>query len=180
MLAAAPEPRRPCRNMAAMPYLIDASNLGGVLGGRAGARDATAVVRFLQPWARGRGRVVAVCDGPARPDVADRYGTLEVRWSGRRTADEVLVALARKGPAAWTVVTADRGLARRCRELGARVEPATALIERVVRPHPADPRRAGPGDKPADGEELAHWRRVFGDPPPAEGGGAGKTRKSPT
>lgn len=155
--------------MPAMPYLIDASNLGGVLGGRRGSRDAPAVLRFLLPWTRGRGRVVAVFDGPARPEVADRYGPLEVRWSGTRPADEVLVALARDAAAGWTVVTGDRALARRCRELGVRVESVAALAERVARPHPGDRRRAGSDDKPAAGpEELTHWRRVFGGEPDAD------------
>ena len=145
-----------------MPYLIDASNLGGVLGGRRGARDPGAVVRFLLPWARGRGRVVAIFDGPARPEIAERYGALEVRWSAPRAADERLVALVEEGAESWTVITGDRTLARRCREAGARVEPPAALVGRVSRPHPGDRRRAREGDKPEPGrEEIERWRRLF-------------------
>lgn len=147
-----------------MPYLVDASNLGGVLGGRAGARDAAGVVRFLLPWARGRGRVVVVFDGPARAEVADRYGALEVVWSGARSADAVVLARAARRAAGWTVVTDDRALARRCREAGARVAPARSLAERVASPHPRDRRRADAGDKPAASPaEQEHWQRVFAD-----------------
>jgi len=153
-------------------YLIDASNLGGVLAGRAGARDAAGVVRFLLPWARAAGRVVVVFDGPAQADVADRYGPLAVVWSGPRSADEVVLERARRRPGAWTVVTDDRDLARRCRAAGARIAPARSLAARVVRPHPADRRRAGAAEKPAASrEEQAHWRRVFGVAP--EAGDAG-------
>jgi hypothetical protein len=145
-----------------VPYLIDASNLGGLLGGRAGARDAAAVVRFLAPWARDRSGVTIVFDGAPRPDVADRYGPLEVLWSGNRSADELLVELARRRRDV-TVVTADRALARRCREAGARVVPAAALAARVERPHAGDRRRAGDGDKPTAGaSDRTHWQRVFG------------------
>jgi hypothetical protein len=161
-------------------YLIDASNLGGILGGSAGARDAPAVVRFLMPWARGRGRVVVVFDGPPRPAVADHYGSLEVVWSGARSADEVLLERVRRKPAAWTVVTDDRDLARRCRDAGARVAPARTLAERAARPHPRDRRRTPASDKPAASPaELAHWRRVFGAEAGAGESGTDKTGKSP-
>jgi hypothetical protein len=146
-----------------VPYLIDASNLGGLLGGSTGARDAAAVVRFLAPWARGRSGVTVVFDGCPRPELAERYGALEVVWSGGRSADEVLVELARRRRAA-TVVTGDRELARRCREAGARVMPAAVLAERVEHPHARDGRRARDHDKPpASAAERAHWRIVFGD-----------------
>ena len=65
-----------------MPYLIDASNLGGLLGGASGARDARAVLAFLAPWARERGAVVVVFDGPEQSALARRYGPVEVAWSG--------------------------------------------------------------------------------------------------
>ncbi len=147
-----------------MPYLVDASNLGGVLGGRRGSRDAESVVKFLLPWASGRGRIVAVFDGPPRDRVAERYGGLEVAWSGARSADQAIEARVRRDPQAWTVVTSDRELARRCRDLGARTEPASRLVERVERPHPRSRRAVDAAGKPEpDPRDLAHWRRVFGD-----------------
>jgi len=149
-------------------YLIDASNLGGALGGARGARDAQAVIAFLSPWAQRRGRVVVVFDGPERPEIARRYGPLEVRWSGARPADDLIVAILGREPGRWTVVTSDRELARRCRDAGAKAEPATALAQRIAAPHPRraarGPRTATAPDKPpAHAEEREHWRKVFGD-----------------
>jgi hypothetical protein len=146
-----------------MGYLIDASNLGGALGGRRGARSPEAVIAFLLPWARSRGRVAVVFDGPPDPRVADRYGSLEVHWSGRKSADDVIAAMAAAEPRRWLVITGDRGLERRCRDAGARVEGPGALVERtraVDRPRKA---QRG-GDKPEPtANDIAHWRGVFGD-----------------
>ncbi len=148
-----------------MPYLIDASNLGGALGGAEGARDARAVVAFLAPWARHRGRVVVVFDGPERLEVARSYGPLEVRWSGVRAADDLVVEIVTREPRGWTVVTNDRELARRCRDAGAKVESAAGLARRVARPHPRAARgpqpATAPDKPPAHAEEREHWRKVF-------------------
>lgn len=149
-----------------MPYLIDASNLGGVLGGRGGARNAEAVVAFLLPWARGRGEVVLVFDGEERPTIARRYGSLEVRWSGRKSADDVIAALTAAAPRRWLVVTADRELARRCKDVGARVEGVEALVERTKTAARPRTRRQSQSDKPeANAADVAHWRGVFGGDP---------------
>lgn len=145
-----------------MPYLIDASNLGGILGGAAGARDAAAVVSFLFEWTRERGCVVAVFDGEDDGRLAKRYGALEVVWSGAgRAADEVIVRRLARAAAGWTVVTDDRELARRCREAGAAVMPGRELARRVERPRGA--RGANDRDKPApSAAERALWAKIFG------------------
>lgn len=161
-----------------MPYLVDGSNLGGVLGGAAGARDPASVVAALLPWARERGAVTLLFDGPPRPEVAAAYGALKVEWSGARSADDAIVARIcadpKVAPGAWIVVTADRELARRCRDLGAQVEPAPAFARRIARTRPAAPRRTTPraaeaaAGKPAPhADEREHWRKVFlgGEPP---------------
>ncbi len=147
-----------------MAYLIDASNLGGVLGGRGGARNPEAVIAFLMPWARRRGAVTVVFDGEEDPRVARRYGPLEVHWSGNRSADDVIAAMAAAAPRRWLVVTADRELARRCQDAGARVEGVDALVERTraaARPR-AGRRRAAEKPEPS-AADLAHWRDVFGN-----------------
>ena len=151
-----------------MSYLIDASNLGGALGGGRGARDPEAVVRFLSGWARSRARVVVVFDGPASMRVAERYGAMQIVWSGTRSADDVIAERVRAEPRAWTVVTDDQELRARCRDLGGRAEPAATLIERVLAPHPRAPKRGAPAaaseQKPQQSAaELRHWRAVFGD-----------------
>ena len=147
-----------------MAYLIDASNLGGVLGGRRGARERQAVIAFLMPWARGRGHVTVVFDGRPDPRVAERYGSLDVRWSEGRSADDVIAGMAAAAPRRWRVITADRELARRCRDAGAEVEDVKALVqrtERAARP-PGGARRAG-ADKPSpSAADVAHWKSVFG------------------
>jgi len=142
-----------------------------VLGGRLGARDATAVVRFLMEWARGRGRVVAVFDGAEREQLATRYGALEIAWSGAgRAADEEIVRRAGAGGRDWIVVTDDRQLASRCRAAGARVEPVSALMARIEGPRGR--RRDGSreaSEKPEpSAAEVAHWREVFGDREPGD------------
>ncbi len=152
-----------------MPYLIDAANLGGVLGGASGARNSEAILAALLPWARHRRQVVVVFDGPDRPEMATHLGGVEIVWSGKRSADDLIVArveAAGKAAKSWTVVTEDRDLARRCRDQGARVERATIFARRTNTPSTvsAKARSAQTGaDKPAPtAQEIAHWRGVFG------------------
>ena len=121
-----------------------------------------------------RGRVIALFDGAERGRLADRYGALEIVWSGAgRSADDEIVrrvesAAARGRSRDWIVVTNDRELVRRCRDAGARVESAAAFAERIDRPAAPSKRRgrkgdAGAADKPAaNAEEREHWRNVFG------------------
>lgn len=148
-----------------MAYLIDASNLGGVLGGRRGARSPEAVVAFLMDWARSRGSVTVVFDGEPDPRLAERYGPLEVKWSGGRSADDLIATMAASSPRRWLVITADRELARRCRDAGARVEDVEAFVERT-RVHAGPPaRRRSAAEKPEPtAQDIAHWRKIFDDP----------------
>lgn len=149
-----------------MAFLIDGSNLGGRIGGKAGARDAAGVVRRLLPWARERRQeILVIFDGPPQADVAESYGPLRVAWSGKATADDRIVAYVARDPMQWTVVTADRELARRCRELGARAETSDALAARAAVPSRKRPSaRAAEeesGKPPSNREEREHWRKVF-------------------
>ncbi len=144
-----------------MGLVVDGSNLGGALGGRQGARDAPAVMARLRDWARGRRRAVLVFDGPADPRLADRYGGVELRWSGARSADEEILRLIAGRPRQWTVVTADRALAAHCRDLGAHhltVERFLADLER--QPRDASGRGA---DAPVDVADWEEWFRSGGD-----------------
>ncbi|MEO8195364.1 MAG: NYN domain-containing protein [Thermoanaerobaculia bacterium] len=153
-----------------MPWLIDAANLGGVLGGAAGARNSQAILAALLPWARERKQVVVVFDGPESPGMATRLGGVELVWSGTRSADEVITkrigALGRSAKS-WTVITNDQALTRRCRNHGAKVEPASIFARRTSQPQArskaAVSARAAV-DKPSpNAQEIAHWRAVFGD-----------------
>ena len=161
-----------------MPWLIDAANLGGALGGAAGARNTKAILAALLPWARERPQVVVVFDGPEPTNFARQLGGVEIVWSGTRSADEViakrLAAIAAsagkagssKGAKASTVITNDQTLARRCRDLGAKVEPASVFALRTTQPKPksrAARSAQAAADKPApNASDIAHWRAVFG------------------
>lgn len=152
-----------------MPWLIDAANLGGALGGAAGARNTEGILATLLPWARERRQVVVVFDGPEPSNFARHLGGVEIVWSGTRSADEVIqkrLSAAAKGAKAWTVITSDQALARRCRDLGAKVEPATIFARRTTQPKPksrAARSAHAAADKPApSAQEIAHWRKVFG------------------
>jgi hypothetical protein len=147
-----------------MPYLVDGSNLGGVVGGAAGARDRPAVLGLLLPWARRR-RVTVVFDGPPDPGLATSYGALELRFAVGRSADQLILGLLGRRPADWTVVSDDRDLLAACRGRGARVLLATELLARLaagageiasaaVPAARAAPRREGPVD-------VADWEEWF-------------------
>ncbi|MCL4078391.1 NYN domain-containing protein [Coriobacteriia bacterium Es71-Z0120] len=73
----------------------------------------------------GTSTIVVVFDGC--PDgMAESVGSVEVRFSRDRIADDLVAALA--GPDA-VVVTSDHELADRCRAAGARVQPASTVFE---------------------------------------------------
>jgi hypothetical protein len=152
-----------------MPWLIDAANLGGVLGGAAGARNSQAILAALLPWARERKQVVVVFDGPESPGMATRLGGVEIVWSGTRSADDVIskrIAALGKAAKSWTVITNDQSLTRRCRDHGAKVEPASIFVRRTSQPHAKSKAAASAraaADKPApNAKDVAHWRAVFG------------------
>lgn len=141
---------------ARVPYLIDAANLGGALGGAAGARDAEAVVHLLLPWARGR-RAIAVFDGADPGLLARHYDGLEVVWSGAgRSADDEIVRRATSGRGRYTVVSDDAGLLRRCRG-AARLMGVAELLERIA-PRAATPAGA---EKPERESDPERWARLF-------------------
>ncbi len=156
-----------------MPWLIDAANLGGVLGGAAGARNTEAILAALLPWARERKQVVVVFDGPERPGMATHLGGVEIVWSGSRSADDIItkrlaaISEGGKGAKSWTVVTNDQTLARHCRDHGAKVEPASIFARRTAQPK-AKSKAArsahAAADKPApNASDIAHWRAIFGE-----------------
>ncbi|MEO7795680.1 MAG: NYN domain-containing protein [Thermoanaerobaculia bacterium] len=154
-----------------MPWLIDAANLGGVLGGASGARNSQAILAALLPWARERKQVVVVFDGPESPGMATRLGGVEIIWSGNRSADDVIakqIAALGKTAKSWTVITNDQSLTRRCRNHGAKVEPASIFAKRTTQSKQPPKSKAArsalaAADKPSpNAKETAHWREVFG------------------
>lgn len=116
--------------------------------------------------AKGSGgeRVVVVFDGN-RPGSAKEQGFGGVRVvyapAGRSADDEILRRVEGSNPRTVTVVTSDRPLADRARELGARWESCEVFWTRLHKHRaPSDAT-----DKPvADPDEVDEWLAVFGGP----------------
>jgi hypothetical protein len=145
-----------------VPILVDGSNLGGRLGGARGARAAAEVVRVVLAWSRTRrGAVVVVLDGPPRGEVAERYGRVTVRWSGARSADELILDLTRRDARHTRVVTDDAALAAACRAEGAEHLSVAAFAAGV---------RPGVEEKETPGAiDVADWERWFAGGGPSGG-----------
>lgn len=99
-----------------MSFLIDGSNvLGGLSGARESVEAKRELVRALATLARSkRTRVYCFFDGEVPEAFARSLGNVSVIFSGRRTADEVILERVQRGRGhKWTLVTSDRGLAAR-------------------------------------------------------------------
>jgi hypothetical protein len=81
--------------------------------------DAGELVRRCRRWAGSEHHVVVVFDGAA-PELASDTG-IAVVGSGERSADDLLVELAREQPSPLWLVTSDRELRRRVGDLADRV-----------------------------------------------------------
>jgi hypothetical protein len=137
-----------------VPYAVDGSNLGGVVGGRGGARDREATA--ILPWSRSRGRVVLVFDGSPDPRIARAYGPLEVIFAASRSADAKILELIHESPRDWWVVTDDRALATACRDHGARHLTVGELIGRLGGRESS----TAPG-KPTGPVDVEAWEEYF-------------------
>jgi predicted RNA-binding protein with PIN domain len=116
-------------------WMVDASN---VIGTRPDGwwRDREGATRRLLEQLRAVGEdIVVVLDaGPA--ELAGREGPLEVVIAPRRGRDAADDEIARRlaadpDPASIRVVTSDRALAARARELGAQVMGAKTFLDRL-------------------------------------------------
>ena len=99
-----------------MPYLIDGSNLLGVMGvDRQLDESKRRLVRMLGAFAKmKKTRVTCVFDGPEPERFGRLPGGVAVVFSGRDPADDVIANRAAHGHG-WSVVTSDRGLMSRVR-----------------------------------------------------------------
>jgi hypothetical protein len=144
-----------------MPYLLDGNNLVGreCRTSRPSAEDRAALVSEIAGRLR-RTKATATIffDGPAGPGTGT-LGSLRVRGAAPHSADDAIVReIARsRAPAEIIVVTADRELARRSREAGARVCPPAEFFARFGRGSgsPAS-------DKPG-AVDVEDWMRYFED-----------------
>ena len=109
-----------------MPYLVDGNNLLGFLSGkpRPSEEEKQRLLRLISDRLRAvRSRVLVVFDGPSGTGMHESsLGQLSIRYSGNRSADDVITEIAGRSlaPSDQHVVTDDRGLASRVREAGAR------------------------------------------------------------
>lgn len=148
-----------------MPYLVDGNNLcGAARDRRLGLPvDEAAMVACLSAFAERRaGWMTVVFDGPAGDRRgaarASRAGRLKVAFSGSgRIADDLIVEMAARSgvPADVIVVTSDRRLRARVRELGCRAIGCREFAGRV-----AAASAAAGEEKPLPGDVEA-WERYF-------------------
>ena len=131
-------------------WLVDGMNLIGSRPDRWWNDPDRAVRRLigeLDRFAAATGDDVTVVFDHRPPDVAPgRHGAVEVAFAsrrGRNAADDEIVAMVGgdPNPAGERVVTSDRQLAERVRDLGAAVEPSSRFRRRVDRVLLDDPYR---------------------------------------
>lgn len=139
-----------------MTWYLDGNNILGMLAGPPRGEDARE--RLLEELLdRGLPKpATVVFDGPP-PGSATRSlrGKVKVVYSGRRSADDVIVSLVRPGD---RVVTADRELSLRCRDRQARVFAPSEFLSKRRGPRP----RPG-GEKPEPtAVDVGEWMRIFG------------------
>jgi hypothetical protein len=150
--------------------LVDGTNLLHALSRRGGPLPATAVTGRLRALVPPGVAVTVVLDGGPAPGGADRRvaSGIEVRYSGRRTADALLGDLVAGAAEGALVVTDDIALATSLRAAGARTVRTSWLAERLSRQRleapaagrpkpPPSPARPGGADDP-DEATTPRWK----------------------
>lgn len=137
-----------------MPYLVDGSNVLGVMRVDRHADDSKrTLVRHLSSFARAkRTRVTCVFDGEEPASFARNLGAVTVAFSGSRSADDLIVERAANGRG-WSVVTSDRGLAARVQRREVEIVAPETLIREME--------ESGRGEEAPGG---ADWDEYFSDP----------------
>ena len=144
-----------------MPIVIDGNNLLHTLPS---GQRSRAVVRqkVLDLSRREKISVTIVFDGPP-PDgspSSEHLGSVTVLYSGKSSADDVIMKLVPPGSAArsWSVVTNDRGLGLRVRERGASVR----TLDQWAGRRGARPRQGKPRPRPPlRTKEVLMWEEEF-------------------
>lgn len=142
-----------------MPVIIDGNNLLHSLPSREQSRDSVRR-RALDVIRHGRMSLTVVFDGspPVGSPDPEHLGRLTIRYSGASSADDLILRLLPKSGRAsqWVVITDDRALRNRVRELGAQVR---TLREWQFR-RPRKPLRVSREPK-LSSRELADWEAFF-------------------
>lgn len=143
-----------------MPILLDGNNLLHRLPDAQGRGDVRRQV--LAACRAQRRRVTVVFDGPPPSGAPARelLGPVTIHYAGPASADEVMLARIPAGPRGreWVVVTDDRDLARRARELGATTRGLAEWLRQA--PSPAPRRGAKPARAPTP-DEVSEWEAYF-------------------
>ncbi len=145
-----------------MPYFLDGNNLIGVVRrtARPSAEDRSALVAEIAGrLRRTRARATIYFDGPAGERVAS-LGSLTVRVATGGSADDAIVREVERSaaPAEAVIVTADRGLARRCRDAGAKVCSPGEFFARF-----GASVASAPGPEATGKVDVDEWMRYFAD-----------------
>lgn len=140
-----------------MPYLVDGNN---VAGGKDRAKVRRAALRLAE---RERLRIILYFDGapPAGVKEVERLGAVEVRYVPH--ADDAMLAFLQGVGSGWRVVTSDKKLGERAKNLGATVLPAWAFWDKV-----AAATEAKAGEKHFSEDVEAFYRSVTPLAPGAE------------
>lgn len=138
-----------------MPYFLDGNNLIG--RSRPTEEDRSALIgEIAERLRRTRARAVLFFDGTRRRETS--LGTLTVREGFGPSADEDILTQVTRTRAASeiTVVTADRALAGRVRDAGARSTTPPEFWSRFGKASPQQEKGTGPVD-------LEDWMKYFED-----------------
>jgi hypothetical protein len=151
--------------------IVDGSNLLPALARRGGAVPRAALIGRLRAAIPPTAAVELVFDGAPDPGLrGERIASgVGVRYSGRRTADEMIIGLVEAGGRAGAerilIVTDDRELGGAVRALGARTAGTAWLVGRLDRPRLASPsvgNRRPPSSPPvgpaADDPDRDPWQ----------------------
>jgi hypothetical protein len=142
-----------------MPVIIDGNNFLHSLPRREQNRDSVRR-RALDTVRHGGMSLTVVFDGP--PPIGspnpEHLGRLTIRYSGASSADDLILRLLPTSGRAsqWVVITDDRALRNRIREVGAQVRTLGEWQSRK----PRKPRRV-PREPKLSSRELADWESFF-------------------
>jgi hypothetical protein len=158
--------------------LVDGTNLLHALARRGGPLPPAAVVGRLRAFVPPGVAVTVVLDGSPAPGGRERRlaSGIEVRYSGRRTADALLGDLVAASPAGRLVVTDDGALAASLRAAGARTARTAWLAERLSHQRLEAPAAGRP--KPPPGPPAGHPGGADEETGPRWKPGRGATKKT--
>jgi hypothetical protein len=144
-----------------VPYFLDGNNLIG--HGRGSSRpteeDRSALIsEIAERLRKTKARVVLFFDGPGQRSTS--LGPLSIRHAARATADDAILGEIERAraPQEIVLVSEDRDLRRRARDLGAKTLTTTEFWSRVGAAKEDRPERS-----PSGQIDVEEWMRFFAD-----------------